>query len=201
MNYLVVAFFSISAFSQSFFGSSFYANYEETGTSFSGKKIKTVGRIDYKYPSHLKMEISKPDHTVLVINKNQHWYYQAPVIETEKGVVTIDKDVSFPILKIFDSIHSGLKDSDIYTYLNDGKEISLILKEKSKKELGVEKIVLKSSKGTKDLKKLSQVEELTIFKSSTDFKVMKFLDFKDNIDFDKDHFVFQIPVNTKIQKK
>lgn len=201
MNFLIIVFFSFSAFSQRFFGDSFSVEYAETGTSYNGKKTETIGKIDYKYPANLRMEISKPHNTVLVISKDQHWHYQAPMVETEKGLVTIDKNVNFPILKIFDSIYFGLKENDIYSYLNDGKEISLILKEKARKGLGVEKIILKSAKGTKDLKKLSEVEELTILKSNTDFKVMRFLRFKDDAGFNKDHFIFQVPKNTKVQNK
>lgn len=202
MGFLFIIIFSTMAFSQSFFGDGFSAKYEESSTSsYTGKKTVTVGNIDYKYPSNLRMEINSPHSNIVVINKAQSWYYQASTIPTEKGIVTIDKSVKFPALKVFDSLYSGLANTKTYNYLNDGKQISLVFNAKSKKELNIEKIVLKSSKGTKDIKKLSQVEELIIFKSNSDFKTMRFLDFKEDVSFDKNHFIFNIPANTKTQKR
>lgn len=189
---------SLSVFSQSFFGDGLSLKYVEISASITGKKNETIGNVDYKYPSHLRIEILRPHLAAFVTNKNQAWHYQSPVIETEKGHVRISKGGNFPqLLKIFDSLHTGLKINETYEYSNDGREISLVIKEKMKKEFGLEKILLKSSKGTKDLKKLEEVEELVINQTDKKVKTMKFLEFKDDVNFWKDHFIFQIPKNTK----
>lgn len=201
MTFLALLFLCFSAFSQSFFGEGFSVKYEETSKSLIGKNIITIGQLDYKYPSHLRMETFKPHQAAIVINNEQAWHYQAPIIESEKGQVTITKGGSFQTVKLFDSMYSGLVSNETYSYSNDGKEITLAFKEKSKKDLGVESIILKSSKGTKNLKNLAEVEELVINQNDKKVKAIKFLEFKNNISFGSEYFVFQIPMNTKIRKE
>lgn len=199
MNILLTFFLITVAQAQTFIGDSFSAKYEETGVSKIGKKLTTLGQIDYQHPSRLKLEITKPDHVVIVMNETKTWHYQQSFIPTEKSTVDISTSTSHPILKVFKALRSGLKNTDIYDLSNDGKDISLVFKPKAREEFGILKLVLRSSKGPGKIVRLSDVEELETHDSKGSVITRKFQDFKTDVKFDPDYFTFKIPENTKIQ--
>ena len=199
MNIILFFFLTTLAFAQTFTGDNFSIKYEETGVSKTGRKLTTIGQIDYSYPSRLKIEITSPDPAVVVINETGSWFYQPPFISKEKGLVTVSKRPSHPALKVFEALRNGLKNTDLYDCINDGKVISLVFKNKAKKDLGIDKIILKSSKGPLKIHALKDVEELQVYELKNTVKTWKFNDFKAEAKFHKEYFTFKIPENSKVQ--
>lgn len=196
---LLLLLLPILSFAQSFVPSTFSANYEETIVStVSGKEIKTEGKIDYKHPSHLRLEVLRPEPSTVVVNPRKTWIYQPPFIEGEKGQVTVQKGSDWPLLKAFDSFSKGLKDSKLFTYKYEGNNLIITFNKDAVKEAGIKEVIFHASKNAKEVKSLKEFEKMTLVKADGKKQNYKFTELKENVKFPEDHFEFKTPANTKV---
>lgn len=183
----------------SFVPSSFSSHYEETMTStVTGKEIKTTGKIDYKYPSHLRLEVLKPEPSTVVVNDRKTWIYQPPFIEGEKGQVTIQKGSNWPLLKAFDSFKTGLEGSKLFTHKYQGNDLIITFNKDSQKEAGIKEVIFHAKKNAKEVKSLNEFEKMTLVKADGKKQNYKFTDLKENVAFRPSNFEFTTPANTKV---
>lgn len=85
MKFLVLTLLlSFSATADDFLPSSFSADFEQSFKGVaSGKEKKSFGKIDYKYPRHIRFEVVSPEPSTFVANPKTSWYYTPPFVETE----------------------------------------------------------------------------------------------------------------------
>lgn len=199
MKYLFVILFPALAFAKNFMPSSFSANFEESFISVAtGKEKKSFGKIDYKYPGHIRFEKTSTDPSIFVSNPGKSWYYVPPFVEGEQGQVTITNSSKLPLTKFLDSIKDGFKGSKLFTHKYEDKNLVLAFNKEAQRELTLKNVILHSKKDAKNIEKLSEVEKLTLTYDDGRKVILKFLELKENVSFSKEHFVFKIPPQTKI---
>lgn len=200
MKLLLLAFLVFPVFSsaKNFVPSSFSAQYEESLTSATGKQKKSFGKLDYKYPSHLRFEVTEPVPSLIVVNPDQTWIYQPAFVEGEMGQVTIQKSANSPLVKFLDSIKDGVKNSKHFSANYNKKELILDFTKKAQKDLGIEQVVLHAPTEAQKINELKGFESITLKYSNKNKTSIKLLDLKENVTFTAEHFRFSPPKNTRI---
>ena len=171
------------------FSSKFEQEYIST---LKGKVKKGNGTIDYKYPGQIRFETSTPTPVIFTSNGSKAWYYRAPFIEGEQGEVTemSAREGASVYIKFFDALKKGLTSNDLYEFKNN----QLNFKIKASKELGVTKALLAFENKSQKFEDLKEIE-LTLSDGKT--TKIRFVDLKNNVNFNPDKFNFVIPPNTK----
>ena len=191
--------FSVQTYAKGFVPDSFSANFEESIISMAnGKEKKSFGKIDYKFPGHIRFETISPNSSTFVSNPEKSWYYVPPFIEGEQGQVTIQKSNKLPLTKFFDSIRNGLESSKLFTFKFSGKDLILTFVKTIQKELTLKEVTFHSSKEAKTVQKMSEFEKMTLIYADGRKVNLKFLDLKEEPTFPAKHFEFTPPEKTKI---
>lgn len=183
----------------SFLPDSFSADYEESYiSSVNGKEKKSFGRIDYKFPRHIRFEVVSPDPTTFVANPKTSWYYRPPFIEGEEGQVTVQKSDNMVLTKFLDALKNGAKSNAAYTVKTKGNELTLVFSAPLKKDLQMSQAVLVASGDAAKATSLGEFKELLLHHQGGKKVRMKFLSFRPGLSFPADHFDFRIPPKTKV---
>lgn len=198
MKSLFLSFFLLSSLAfakeESFLPPSFSADFEQIQVSaLSGKEKKSLGRIEYKFPSHIRFEIQKPDVIIFVSNPEKTWYYTAPFIQGEAGEVTVKPTGKLALAKFFDALKKGLSSNELYTVSELKDRVQLTFSSSLAKELGIAKAFLAMG-GKKVFSSLASIELEKADKSKV---LLKFSALKLNGDISKERFIFVAPPNTR----
>lgn len=189
---------SQAALSKTFVPASFTSNFEESFISVAtGKEKKSFGKIDYKYPGHIRFEKTSPDASTFTSNPQKSWYYVPPFVAGEEGQVTIQSSNKLPLTKFLDSIKDGLENSKLFTHKYGAKELTLIFNPATQKEFTLKEVVLHSTKDAKSSTKLTDFESMTLAYVDGRKVTLKFIDLKEDVTFAPNHFIFNVPAKTK----
>lgn len=194
-------FTSISSMAQakSFVPGSFSANFEESFVSAaSGKEKKSFGKIDYKYPGHIRFEKTSPDPTTFVSNPEKSWYYAPPFVAGEQGQVTIQKSNKLPLTKFLDSIKNGLEGSKMFTASYSGQDLNLKFQKDLQKESSLKQVTLHANKEAKSVEKMSEFDKMILEYTDGRKVTLKFIDMKEDVSFGPGHFIFTVPDKTRV---
>jgi outer membrane lipoprotein-sorting protein len=196
--FLILSFHSYFSHA-SFLPPSFSSDYEESYLSTTQKKeVKSSGKIDYKFPHQIRFEVIKPDSSIFVSNADKSWYYTPPFIEGEEGQVVIQKSNELVLVKLLDELKEGLVSNKNYDVKFLKNEAQLIFKEKRVQELKVNKVVLKANSDASKIKTFDGFSGIDLFYTSGQVIHLVFKNLKTNAVFPDNHFIFNIPKNTKI---
>lgn len=191
--------FWMSAAQAEFLPASFSADYEESFiSSATGKEKKSFGRIDYKYPRHIRFEVVSPDPTTFVANPKTSWYYRPPFIEGEDGQVTTQSSDDMVLTKFLDALKNGAKTNAAYTVKFEGPKLTLVFSAPLQKDLQMNQAVLTAPGEAAKSATLGEFKELLLEYKSGKKVRMKFLAFRPGLSFPADHFTFRVPPKTKI---
>ena len=181
---------------KSFLPQSFRADYEQTiKKKISGKLKKTRGKIEYLYPGNIRFEQFQPENVIWVSNPRTTWFYQAPFIEKEPGHLKVTPTKGESPSKIFDLLKNGLNDNKSYTVKKNKNDIELFFNPKEI-ILNFQKAVL-TFEGPHIFKNLRSIK--IVEKSGTPL-ILNFKSININTKFQKQHFIFKPPPNTRIEK-
>jgi outer membrane lipoprotein-sorting protein len=195
----LILFLTTSSYAKNFVPSSFSANFEESIVSMAtGKEKKSFGKIDYKFPGHVRFEIISPNPSIFVSNPEKSWYYLPPFVEGEQGQVTIQKSSKLPLTKFLDSIRNGLEGSKLFTTKYNGKQLILAFVKTVQKDLTLKEVILHAPKDAKAIQKLGEIENITLIYVDGRKVNLKFLELKEEMSFPAKHFEFTPPAKTKI---
>ena len=190
---------STLTFAKSFVPGSFSANFEESIVSMAtGKEKKSFGKIDYKFPGHIRFEITSPNPSTFVSNPQKSWYFVPPFIDGEQGQVTIQKSQKLPLTKFLDSIRNGFEGSKLFTHKYAGKDLTLTFVKTVQKELTLKEVTFHATKEAKTVQKMSEFEKMTLIYADGRKVNLKFLELKEETTFPAKHFEFTPPPKTKI---
>jgi outer membrane lipoprotein-sorting protein len=195
---LSLFFLTFNAVANNFVPKSFSANYEESLTSATGKVKKSFGKVDYKFPGHLKFEVTSPMASTLIVNPQKTWFYQPAFVKGEKDQVTIQKSSNLPLVKFLDSIKDGTDKSNLFKTSFNKNDLVLSFNKKGQDETGLEEVILHSSTDAKLVKDIKGFEHLTLKYTNKNKTSIKLIDFKENISFSEDYFQFKPDANTKV---
>jgi outer membrane lipoprotein-sorting protein len=188
----------LGAFAKSFVPSSFSANYEESYTSVVGKEKKSFGKVDYKFPGHLRFEVTSPTASLFVVNPKKSWLYQPAFVKGEKDQVTVQKSSNLPLIKFLDSVKNGLEGSKLFKTTYSKKDITLTFVKTIQKEMGFEEVILHSRGEAKAAKELSEIEKITLKHINGRKTNIKLIDLKENVSFPPGNFEFVPSSSTKV---
>lgn len=186
--------------SKTFVPTSFSANYEENLVSVTGKVKKSFGKVDYKYPGHLRFEVTGPVASLFVVNPKKTWFYQPAFVQGEKDQVTIQKTSNLPLIKFLDSVKDGIENSQLFTTKFEKNDLILSFNPSSQKEMGFEEVILHAKTEAKEIKELKGFENITLKHINKNKTNIRLIDLKENVSFPADHFEFKPSPNTKIIK-
>jgi outer membrane lipoprotein-sorting protein len=190
---------STISYANTFVPASFSANFEESIISLAtGKEKKSYGKIDYKYPGHVRFEILSPNPSTFVSNPDRSWYYVPPFVEGEQGQVTVQKSSKLPLTKFLDSIRNGLENSKLFTSKYSGKDLTLSFVKTVQKDLTLKEVILHSPQDAKKIQKLGDFERMTLIYVDGRKVNLKFLELKEDVGFPAKHFEFTPPAKTKV---
>lgn len=185
----------------SFLPDSFSANFEESFVSaVNGKEKKSFGKIDYRYPSHIRFEKISPDSSTFVSNPEKSWYYVPPFVKGEKGEVTIQESNKLVLTKFLDALKNGLENNKLFTHKYNKNELILTFTKAIQKDMNLKQAVLVTESDPKKIKKLKEFERLVLTYNDGRKVNLKFVDLKEDVSFSQKHFVFDIPSNTKVSE-
>jgi outer membrane lipoprotein-sorting protein len=196
--FLLLVLLPLTAFAKSFVPSSFSANYEEKLTSATGKEKKSFGKIDYKFPGHLRFEVTSPVNSLFVVNPAKTWFYQPAFVKGEKDQVTIQKSANLPIIKFLDSVKDGIENSKIFSIEYKKNDAVLTFVKTIQKEMGFEGVILHASKDAKEVKELAGFENFTLLHLNKTKSNIKLIDVKEDAKFPPGNFEFKPSANTKV---
>ncbi|HLW58229.1 MAG TPA: outer membrane lipoprotein carrier protein LolA [Bacteriovoracaceae bacterium] len=198
MKFILLLLLSFPVFSQSIIPNEFSASFEETLiSSVSGKTIKSNGKISYKYPSHLRVEVLEPEPSTVVVSPKKTWIYQPPFIEGEKGQVTIEKKSSWPLLQTFDSLTKSLEGSKEFTHKFSGNKLVISFSKESVEKLGIKEVIFIAQGEAKKVKSFSAFDSMTLTKADGKEQSYKFSNIKVG-PTKVSEYTFDIPKNTKV---
>lgn len=183
---------------KNFVPSSFSAKYEESLTSATGKVKKSHGKIDYKFPGHLRFEVLDPVKSLFVVNPEKAWFYQPAFMKGEKDQVTIQKAANLPLVKFLDSVKDGLENSKLFTAKYNKNDLTLTFVKTIQKEMGIEEVILHADKNAKEIKDIEGFETITLKHVNKNKTNIKLIDLKENVSFPANHFIFKPSSNTKV---
>ena len=198
---LICCFFPTLSFAKSFVPSSFSANYEESLVSTTGRIKKSFGKVDYKFPGHLRFEVTSPVSSLFVVNPQMTWFYQPAFVEGEKDQVTVQKSSNLPLIKFLDSVKNGIENSKLFNVKYEKNDLILTFVKKMQKEMGFEEVILHAVKDAKEIKELKCFENITLKHVNKNKITIKLIDIKEDIPFPSNHFEFTPGANTKIIKE
>jgi len=201
MIYLLLTVFDlfISTARADFLPSSFSVDYEEISvSSATGKEKKSLGKIDYQYPKHIRAEVLSPDPSTFVANPTTSWHYTPPFIEGEEGQVKVQKADQLPMTKFLDALKNGNKSNSSYSVSFSGKQMILTFSEALKKQLSMKQAILVSEGEASQAASLGDYKELLLEPNTGKRTRMKFISFRTGVSFAADHFTFRVPPKTKI---
>lgn len=182
-----------------FLPSSFSTEYEESYiSSVTGKEKKSFGRIDYKYPRHIRYEVLSPDPSSFVANPRTSWHYTPAVIEGESGQVVVQKSDDLVLTKFLDALKNGTKSNAAYSVKVDGPRLVLNFSSTMKKELRMTQAVLVGTGDAGRATNLGDFKELWLHHQDGKKVKIVFVKFHPGISFPADHFEFHIPPKTKV---
>ncbi len=186
------------SFAKAFVPSSFSANFEETVKSVTGKEKKTFGKVEYKFPGHLRFEVTQPEKSLFVVNPKKTWFYQPAFVKGEKDQVTIQKSANLPLIKFFDSVKNGVDNSKLFTTKYEKNSVVLTFVKTIQKEMGVEGVTLNAKGDAKAVKELKDFESITLNRGKNSKSTIKLLDLNEDATFPPGNFEFTPSSNTKI---
>lgn len=167
---------------------------QEYKTSLKGKVKKSSGHIQYKYPSQIRFEVTKPDKVVFVSNKEKSWYYQAPFIEGEPGELNVRKTGKTGLSRFFDVLKKGLKTNKFYEVKNDSEKSVIKFVDKFAKELDIKGALITFKDKKRNFENIKNME-LT-YVDGHKIK-LHFTGMKTGLSMNKENFVFKAPKNTR----
>ena len=176
-----------------FLPQSFTARLEQSYKSSLTGKIKRIhGTLDYKYPKKMRLKMESPENTLFVRNAQKSWYYTPPFIEGEQGSLTVKK--SDGPERIFDLLNHGLSSNKFYSVKKKKNRYELTFSKEMAKKTDMINVHLDFSKanGFTDLKSIS-----ITYKNRPEV-IIQLLKVKTGISFDKNHFKFTPPKNTRV---
>lgn len=184
---------------KTFVPASFSANFEESFISVAtGKEKKSFGKVDYKFPGHIRFEKVSPDPSTFVSNPKMSWYYVPPFVSGEQGQVTIQKSSKLPLTKFLDSVKNGIEGSKLFTHKYVGKSLILTFVKTIQKEMTLKEVTLHANKEAKLVQKMNEFEKMTLVYTDGRKVTLKFIDLKEDVSFSANHFVFDVPSKTKV---
>lgn len=197
---LLLVFLSVTARANDFLPNSFSADYEQSFlSSVNGKTKKSFGRVDYKFPKHIRFEAVSPDPSTFVANPRTSWFYTPPFIEGEEGTVVIQRSEDLVYTKFFDSLKNGAQSNKAYTVKFEKTNLILKFSPALQKDLQMDQVILTTKSGlAAEAKSLGQFKSLELFHSNGKRVTLKLLSFKVNPTLAADHFEFKIPAKTKV---
>jgi outer membrane lipoprotein-sorting protein len=202
MKFLIILLLCCSySWSKNFIPQSFSANFEESIVSMAtGKVKKSYGKIEYKFPGHVRFEITSPTPSLFVSNPQMSWYYLPPFVEGEEGQVTIQKTSKLPLTKFFDSLKNGLEGSKLFTYELLKKSLNLKFKKEVQKEMTLKEVIFHSNSDPKNITKMNDFEKITLIYVDGRKVDLKFTGFKEDVSLPLTLFEFTPPAKTKVIK-
>lgn len=186
------------SFAKAFVPNSFSANFEETVKSVTGKEKKTYGKVEYKFPGHLRFEVTQPEKSLFVVNPKKTWFYQPAFVKGEKDQVTTQKSANLPLIKFLDSVKNGLEGSKLFTTKYEKNSVVLTFVKTIQKEMGVEGVTLNASGDAKAVKELKDFDSITLNRGKNSKSTIKLLDLKEDATFPPGNFEFTPSANTKV---
>lgn len=196
---LIFLFSATLSWAKTFVPSTFSANFEESIVSMAtGKEKKSFGKIDYKFPGHIRFDITSPNPSSFVSNPQKSWYYVPPFLEGEQGQVTIQKSSKLPLTKFLDSVKNGIEGSKLFTFKYAGHDLVLSFVKTVQKELTLKEVTFHAGKEAKLVQKMSEFERMTLVYTDGRKVKLKFLELKEEVSFPAKHFEFTPPAKTKI---
>lgn len=197
---LLSMFLMASASANDFLPNSFSADYEQSFlSSVNGKTKKSFGRVDYKFPKHIRFEAVSPDPSTFVANPRTSWFYTPPFIEGEEGTVVIQRSEDLVYTKFFDSLKNGAQSNKAYAVKFEKTNLVLKFSPALQKDLQMDQVILTTKSGlAAEAKSLGQFKSLELFHSNGKRVTLKLLSFKVNPALAADHFEFKIPAKTKV---
>ncbi len=200
MKFLFLLLLPSLCFAKGFVPTSFSAQYEESQKSFSGKVKKIFGSFDYKYPGHVRLEVTSEPKVVFVSNPELSWYYTPAAVASESGQVAISKSSSHPVTRFLDSIQNGIESSKMFSSKWDGQDLKLAFTPSAQKEYSLKEVILHAKDGSKSMSSILNFDLITLNNMSGSTTSIRFIEIKENVNFSLKHFVFIIPPKTKITK-
>ncbi|MBL6988823.1 MAG: outer membrane lipoprotein carrier protein LolA [Bacteriovoracaceae bacterium] len=180
-----------------FLPKSFSAQFVQKHKSLISKKIKTSnGKIYYKYPSNIRLEMEKPNLIVFVSNVVNTWFYEPSFIKSEPGQVTLSSTDNNGLSKFFDVLVNGLVSNRKYKVKKNDELYYITFFKKMKKELGVKEAVLRFTKNAKIM--FRNLRSMSLTYSEGKQVTLEFRRINPNAKFDDKTFVFKIPPNTNV---
>jgi outer membrane lipoprotein-sorting protein len=199
--FIILLLCSSYTWSKNFIPQSFSANFEESIVSMAtGKVKKSYGKIEYKFPGHVRFEITSPTPSLFVSNPQMSWYYLPPFVEGEEGQVTIQKTSKLPLTKFFDSLKNGLEGSKLFTYQLLKKSLNLKFKKEVQKEMTLKEVIFHSNSDPKNITKMNDFEKITLIYVDGRKVDLKFTGFKEDVSLPLTLFEFTPPAKTKVIK-
>lgn len=187
------------SFAASFLPDSFSANFEESFVSaVNGKEKKSFGKIDYRYPGHIRFEKISPDSSTFVSNPQKSWYYVPPFVKGEKGEVTIQESNKLVLTKFLDALKNGLDNNKLFTHKYNKNELVLTFTKAIQKDMNLKEATLISGSDPKKATSIKEFERLVLVYNDGRKVNLKFVDLKEDAKFPQKHFEFDIPSNTKV---
>jgi outer membrane lipoprotein-sorting protein len=186
------------AWSKNFVPTSFTANYEENLVSVTGKAKKSFGKVDYKYPGHLRFEVTSPVASLFVVNPKKTWFYQPAFVQGEKDQVTIQKTSNLPLIKFLDSVKDGIESSKLFSTKFEKNDLILSFNSSAQKEMGFEEVILHAKTEAREIKELKGFENITLKHTNKNKTNIRLIDLKENVSFPAEHFEFRPSPNTKV---
>ena len=165
--------------------------------SDKGKKTKTYGTIEYKYPGNFRYE--EKDKIVFVANKNKSWYYTPPFIKGQPGDLQLDPmKGKFPLSMFFDALTRGLNSNKLYKVKKLKKAFKLVFNDKFSKRMGFGNAILVfKSSAYLNFEGLKTVQITKLNGKKVTFNM---LSIKRDVQFGSKRFIFTPPANTKISQ-
>jgi outer membrane lipoprotein-sorting protein len=195
---LLICLLPFSSFAGKFVPSSFTANYEESLVSVTGKTKKSFGKIDYKFPGHLRFEVTSPTSSLFVVNPQKTWLYQPAFVKGEMDQVTVQKSSNLPLIKFLDSVKDGVENSKLFksTFVNN--DLILTFEKTVQKEMGFVEVILHANKDAKEVKDIKGFENITLKHLNKNKTNIKLIDLKEEVSFPAGNFEFTPSANTKV---
>jgi outer membrane lipoprotein-sorting protein len=195
---LLICLLPFCSFAGKFVPSSFTANYEESLVSVTGKTKKSFGKIDYKFPGHLRFEVTSPTSSLFVVNPQKTWLYQPAFVKGEMDQVTVQKSSNLPLIKFLDSVKDGVENSKLFksTFVNN--DLILTFDKTIQKEMGFVEVILHANKDAKEVKDIKGFENITLKHLNKNKTNIKLIDLKEEVSFPVGNFEFTPSSNTKV---
>jgi outer membrane lipoprotein-sorting protein len=195
---LMILIFPSLLLANNFVPSSFTANYEENLLSATGKIKKSFGKVDYKYPGHLKFEVTSPVASLFIVNPKKTWFYQPAFVQGEKDQVTVQKSSNLPLIKFLDSVKNGPENSKLFKTNYNQHDLILTFEKNVQKEMGFEEVILHATSEAKGVKELKGFEKITLKHLNKNTTNIRLIHFKENVSFPDNYFQYVPSSQTKV---